>query len=152
MAIGLWSHNARIRGKGPGNDSSDRRHTVERGAHRRHEQFVVERFAQPGNRTAGERVLAYADLVVCGNEDHRHACAGQTPLDFESAEPGHLHVENDAVGSIGRHRCENVEERVAAGKRFGGDPDGAQQSPDCPAHRFIVIYNDNEWFEFSHGA
>jgi hypothetical protein len=96
---------------------SSRTHCVDK-------HFVVERFAQIGDRPACECVLAHADVVVCGDEDDGHGPAGQTLLDFESIKPGHLHVKNDAVGLIGRYRCEDVEERVAARKRFRGDPGG----------------------------
>jgi hypothetical protein len=84
----------------------------------------------------------HGDVTVAGNEDDRnmHVGPGEFFLQFQSAQPGHAHVEHHAAGRVGNGALEKLPGRR---KKNDFESDGVQEPLDGGAD-VVVVVDDND--------
>src|SRR5678816_2022574 len=72
--------------------------------------LIVDGFAEISYGHPFQRSLARIIRVVAGYDDdwHSHPGLGHPDLHFKTVHYGHMHVQHDAVGPMGRHRFEQL--------------------------------------------
>ncbi len=81
---------------------------TQRGLEAFDDTIAVARLREEADRSPSKCLLLDAIVGERGDEDDRHppASIGQSPLEFDSAHPGHLYVQNEAVGEVDLRRTE----------------------------------------------
>lgn len=85
---------------------------AQRGLEAFDDTVAVARLGEEADRSPGKRLLLDAIVWERGDEDDWHlpASIDQCPLKIDSAHPGHLYIQDEAVGEVDLRR---IEERLS---------------------------------------
>jgi hypothetical protein len=115
---------------------------IARSAHRGEQVSGIDRLVDECDGAIVQRACARLrrSLTRDDHDRRRNAPARELRLNLESAQAGHVQVEDEAVGAVVAHRLQKL---AAGGVRFHLEPERSQQPRERFADVWIVVDDDD---------